>query len=106
MTRERESRYIRAGCPPSRAARDAWPRHAQLGQDRALPISGPKIRDQVYPRFSLLSSKGVYFQTFLSAPAGTKTKPSRGLTVPEPTRPERFELPTFGSVDRRSIQLS
>ncbi len=22
------------------------------------------------------------------------------------TRPERFELPTFGSVDRRSIQLS
>ena len=23
-----------------------------------------------------------------------------------PTRPERFELPTFGSVDRRSIQLS
>ena len=25
---------------------------------------------------------------------------------PFPTRPERFELPTFGSVDRRSIQLS
>jgi hypothetical protein len=23
-----------------------------------------------------------------------------------PARPERFELPTFGSVDRRSIQLS
>ena len=31
-----------------------------------------------------------------------KTPPRRGFA----TRPERFELPTFGSVDRRSIQLS
>src|SRR5438309_5421537 len=29
--------------------------------------------------------------------------PRRGASV---ARPERFELPTFGSVDRRSIQLS
>ena len=28
------------------------------------------------------------------------------ITSPFTTRPERFELPTFGSVDRRSIQLS
>ncbi len=32
-----------------------------------------------------------------------KTPPERGFSV---TRQERFELPTFGSVDRRSIQLS
>ncbi len=30
----------------------------------------------------------------------------RLLLRPLPARPERFELPTFGSVDRRSIQLS
>ena len=36
-------------------------------------------------------------------PEMKKTPPERGFL---PTRPERFELPTFGSVDRRSIQLS
>ncbi len=34
---------------------------------------------------------------------GRKKPPMSGGFV---ARPERFELPTFGSVDRRSIQLS
>jgi hypothetical protein len=42
--------------------------------------------------------------------AGTKFSYRHGRGDPirwiKPTRPERFELPTFGSVDRRSIQLS
>jgi hypothetical protein len=39
-----------------------------------------------------------------SGPLSESQKPS--LCWPFETRPERFELPTFGSVDRRSIQLS
>jgi hypothetical protein len=41
--------------------------------------------------------------TIPASPQPQKTPPERGFSV---TRQERFELPTFGSVDRRSIQLS
>jgi hypothetical protein len=38
-----------------------------------------------------------------ASPRAQKTPSERGFSA---TRQERFELPTFGSVDRRSIQLS
>ncbi len=41
--------------------------------------------------------------TLSAALRAQKTPPEQGFSV---TRQERFELPTFGSVDRRSIQLS
>jgi hypothetical protein len=51
------------------------------------------------------TTSGDIFGTYLTLRSGLsnpKTRYLRGFS----TRPERFELPTFGSVDRRSIQLS
>jgi hypothetical protein len=41
-----------------------------------------------------------------SAPEAFRKRKSQPLRELAFARPERFELPTFGSVDRRSIQLS
>jgi hypothetical protein len=45
-------------------------------------------------------------QPFMEHRTASATRALGTLSGSFPTRPERFELPTFGSVDRRSIQLS
>jgi hypothetical protein len=80
---------------PERDQSWASPRTDPLGQQPLLAKLLRRVRVPVQ------RAQLVYSDVLADPGSGAEGRPS-----PFPARPERFELPTFGSVDRRSIQLS
>jgi hypothetical protein len=82
--------------PPHRhACDDLYPTPVGMIWGRIGPFQGPWSGSQpIRP----IAKRAIKSSTY----AGRTPR----IAGPSPTRPERFELPTFGSVDRRSIQLS
>jgi hypothetical protein len=79
---------------------DPWQRSFPSGSSERKPApTGCKLRPKWYPTVVPTRPRGV------CRPRPKKTKAPQTQDFRR-ARPERFELPTFGSVDRRSIQLS
>ena len=88
-----------------RASSRAVPRMRPCGKRIARPTKGPTwvTQGRGWPHIPVARSSCPFQAKDIRRSIMSKKAPRCGAFV---ARPERFELPTFGSVDRRSIQLS
>jgi hypothetical protein len=94
-SRGRPSRGASASNKPSTRSAQSAAHAATIRRSASLSVCGE-------PTPGILSDAGRFLRRSRLRPCPAKSPALRGFR----TRPERFELPTFGSVDRRSIQLS